>query len=196
MADEHPAAHVDAAAFRTAPMPGRAIRRAVVPMALALAALPLAATSSAQAAAGGGAPLTGAPATPTPTTRTHAPRNRQIVRFVAAARTRIGSVYETGATGPDAFDCSGLVTWAAERVGIHVPRVSFDQYRTGRYVDRGHIRAGDLVFFDTDGPGASDVGIATGPRTEISATVHGGVMVHPIFDAYWGSHFVGARRLR
>jgi cell wall-associated NlpC family hydrolase len=58
------------------------------------------------------------------------------------------------------------------------------------------IQPGDLVFFvDTAGPGASDIGIATGTRTETSATSSQGVAEHPIFDSYWGPHFVGARRI-
>lgn len=115
--------------------------------------------------------------------------------LVAAARTRIGSVYSWGSTGPRAFDCSGLVTWAARRAHIAVPRVSFAQFRVGTPVKASEIQAGDLVFFDTAGPGASDVGIATGPRAEISATSSQGVVEHAIFDAYWGPHFVGARRI-
>jgi peptidoglycan DL-endopeptidase CwlO len=50
------------------------------------------------------------------------------------------------------------------------------------------------VFFDTDGGGASHVGIATGAGTAISATTHG-VMEHSISDGYWGAHFLGARRV-
>lgn len=134
------------------------------------------------------APRTPAPAATGPVDGAEPP-------LVAAARTRIGSPYEWGATGPDSFDCSGLVTWSAQQAGIEVPRVSFDQYQRGVAVARDEIEAGDLVFFDTAGPGASDVGIATGPRTVISATTSRGVIEHATFDRYWGAHFVGARRL-
>ena len=44
------------------------------------------------------------------------------------------------------------------------------------------------------GAGASDVGIATSSATAVSATTHG-VMTHSIRGGYWGSHFVGARRV-
>jgi cell wall-associated NlpC family hydrolase len=82
--------------------------------------------------------------------------------------------------------------WAFGQAGIHLPRTSFAQYSAGTPVPSSAIQAGDLVFFDTAGPGASDVGIATGPDTAVSATTHG-VMTHSIHDGYWGSHFVGAR---
>jgi len=113
---------------------------------------------------------------------------------VSAARSKIGSPYQSGATGPSSFDCSGLVVWAMGKAGISVPRTSFDQYRTGTSISRSQIQSGDLVFFNTAGPGASDVGIATSATTVVSATTHG-VREHAIFDSYWGSHFVGARRL-
>jgi cell wall-associated NlpC family hydrolase len=61
-------------------------------------------------------------------------------------------------------------------------------------VTSGAIQAGDLVFFDANGPGASHVGIATSGSTAISATTHG-VMEHAIFGPYWGGHYIGARRV-
>jgi hypothetical protein len=59
---------------------------------------------------------------------------------------------------------------------------------------RSAIHAGDLVFLDADGAGASQVGVATSASTAISATTHG-LREHAIFDAYRGSHHVGARRV-
>ena len=114
--------------------------------------------------------------------------------IVDAARRALGRPYEAGADGPDSFDCSGLVAWAGRAAGIELPRSSFAQYREGTAVTRAQIRAGDLVFFDTNGPGASDVGIATGTDRAISATTHG-VREHDISGPYWGQHYVGARRL-
>lgn len=93
-----------------------------------------------------------------------------------------------GAVGPDSFDCSGLVMWSAERAGMTVPRTSFLQYRTGSAVARNAIRAGDLVAFDTGGPGPSHVGIAVDAATAASTPSHG-VRQHEIFDSYWGSHW-------
>ena len=116
------------------------------------------------------------------------------VDLVSAARRALGRPYAAGADGPDRFDCSGLVVWAGRAAGIELPRSSFRQFEQGRAVRRADIAAGDLVFFDTNGPGPSDVGIATGPTRAISATTHG-VREHPVLGPYWGEHYVGARRL-
>jgi cell wall-associated NlpC family hydrolase len=86
------------------------------------------------------------------------------------------------------------VQWALARAGVTVPRTSFAQFGVGAPVTRAAIAAGDLVFFNTDGAGASHVGIATGNASVISATTHG-VLEHPIDGPYWGAHYVGARRL-
>lgn len=112
---------------------------------------------------------------------------------VSAARSQIGTPYASGGTQPGGFDCSGLVQWAFKQAGISLPRTSFQQFSVGAPVSRSNVQAGDLVFFNANGPGASHVGIATSNSTAISATTHG-VMEHSISDSYWGSHYVGARR--
>ena len=111
---------------------------------------------------------------------------------VAAVRSKLGAPYALGGTGP-AFDCSGLTQWAMAQAGITIPRTSYDQWNVGTPVSRASIQAGDLVFFNTDGPGASHVGIATSNASVISATTHG-VREHPIDGDYWGTHYLGARR--
>ena len=122
------------------------------------------------------------------------PQAPPTAKAVTAALSKVGASYASGAAGPDAFDCSGLTMWALARASIAAPHSSFAQYAMGSGVSRSDIRRGDLVFFDSFGAGASHVGIATSPTTAVSATNHG-VMTHPIFDAYWGGHYVGARRL-
>jgi cell wall-associated NlpC family hydrolase len=113
---------------------------------------------------------------------------------VAAARSKLGQPYEYGGESDGGWDCSGLVQWAFARVGVTLPRTSFSQFGAGTPVERASIQAGDLVFFNASGPGASHVAIATSNSTAISATTRG-VMEHPIGGAYWGAHYVGARRM-
>ena len=112
---------------------------------------------------------------------------------VAAARSKLGAPYALGGQGP-AWDCSALTQWAMAQAGVPIPRTSFQQWGVGLAVSRANIQAGDLVFFNTDGAGASHVGIATSNGSVISATTHG-VMEHAIDGDYWGVHYLGARRL-
>ncbi|RKQ86916.1 cell wall-associated NlpC family hydrolase [Solirubrobacter pauli] len=120
---------------------------------------------------------------------------RASAEVVDAARSQIGDGYAYGGSGPDGFDCSGLTAFAFARSGERLPHNSQAQYALGRSVSRDDIKPGDLVFFSTAGPGASHVGIATSRTRAVSATSSGGVMEHSTTDAYWGGHFVGARRL-
>jgi cell wall-associated NlpC family hydrolase len=115
--------------------------------------------------------------------------------IVKGAKARVGAGYAMGGNGPGAFDCSGLTTAAFAAADIALPRTSQAQFATGKPVERDEIRAGDLVFFSTAGPGASHVGVATSRTTVVSATSSGGVMEHPSTDAYWGGSYVGARRV-
>jgi cell wall-associated NlpC family hydrolase len=119
---------------------------------------------------------------------------READGVVETAVAQIGDGYAWGGSGPDAFDCSGLTAFAFARAGVALPHNSQGQAAVGRPVARDDIRAGDLVFFSTAGPGASHVGIATSATTAISATTHG-VMEHSTVDSYWGAHYLGARRV-
>jgi peptidoglycan DL-endopeptidase CwlO len=113
---------------------------------------------------------------------------------VDAAREQIGKPYASGGKGPSAFDCSGLTAFVFKKAGISLGASSFAQYGQGTSVSKSEIQAGDLVFFNSNGGGASHVGVATGPTTMISATSHG-VMENSFTSGYWGSHYVGARRV-
>ncbi len=124
-----------------------------------------------------------------------AERARETEGVVDVALAQVGDGYAWGGSGPDAFDCSGLTAYAFATADITLPHTSQGQAALGRPVSRGDIRPGDLVFFSTAGAGPSHVGIATGRTTVVSAT-NAGVLEHATDDAYWGGHYVGARRLR
>lgn len=126
--------------------------------------------------------------------RREARAERATDEIVDAVSAQIGDGYAYGGSGPDAFDCSGLTAYAFAERGITLPHSSFGQAAMGKPVARDDIRAGDLVFFSTAGSGASHVGIATSRTTAVSAT-NSGVMKHSTVDAYWGGHYVTARRV-
>jgi len=78
---------------------------------------------------------------------------------VSYAYSKLGSPYVWGATGPDAFDCSGLVQAAYRSAGVSLPRTTYAQIDAGRRVARSELLPGDLVFFYS---GISHVGIYVG----------------------------------
>ncbi|MFJ9423961.1 NlpC/P60 family protein [Streptomyces sp. NPDC101249] len=91
--------------------------------------------------------------------------NARSAAAVAYAYAKLGSPYVWGATGPNAFDCSGLVQAAYRAAGVSLPRTTYAQIGAGRRVSRADLRPGDLVFFYS---GISHVGIYVG----------GGRMIH------------------
>ncbi|WP_129841898.1 C40 family peptidase [Streptomyces sp. RFCAC02] len=78
---------------------------------------------------------------------------------VAFAHAQLGKPYGWGATGPDAFDCSGLTQAAWRAAGVSLPRTSYSQAGAGTRVGRDQLAPGDLVFYYS---GLSHVGIYVG----------------------------------
>ncbi|MER7501965.1 bifunctional lytic transglycosylase/C40 family peptidase [Nonomuraea pusilla] len=73
----------------------------------------------------------------------------KILQFALAQR---GKPYLWGGTGPDAFDCSGVIYAAYRAAGLTIPRTTFEQWPFGVKVAGGDEQPGDLVFFNA-GPG-------------------------------------------
>ncbi|MFH9721690.1 NlpC/P60 family protein [Streptomyces sp. NPDC017254] len=89
---------------------------------------------------------------------------------VIAARSAVGKPYVWGATGPSAFDCSGLMVWSYRQAGISLPRTSSAQRYAGRQVPLAQAQPGDLVTYRGD---ASHVGIYAGNGQVIHAPYPG-----------------------
>jgi len=68
-------------------------------------------------------------------------------KALAFAKRQLGDRYRYGATGPNAWDCSGLTGGAWKAAGVKLPRTSQAQYRFGKKVSRSNLKPGDLVFF-------------------------------------------------
>jgi cell wall-associated NlpC family hydrolase len=113
-----------------------------------------------------------------------------------AAESRLGAPYRYGGAGPDAFDCSGLVTYAYRQLGFAVPRTAAQQFAAATPVPRGDLRPGDLVFFRLDGREVSHVGIYAGDDRFVHAPQSGGeVRMASLDDDFFRRRFAGAGRL-
>ncbi len=96
-------------------------------------------------------------------------------KILAFAEAQLGKPYLYGATGPDAYDCSGLVRMAYRAAGIAIPRTSQAQWAYGTQIPASQVQPGDLVFFaGADGTPAAPghVGIVLNPAA------------HTMIDAY------------
>ena len=101
-------------------------------------------------------------------------------RAVAFALAQQGKPYKWGATGPGAYDCSGLTQAAWAHAGVSIPRTAAGQLVALPRVS-GRLRPGDLLVYATRGPSRRHVAIVVGPGRMVEARGTGiAVAVHPI----------------
>lgn len=96
--------------------------------------------------------------------------NAAVATAIAYADRQLGKPYQWGGTGPDAFDCSGLVMMAYRAAGIYLARTSQQQWATEKHVPASQVRPGDLVFF------AGSDGTPTAPG-HVALVIGGGKMI-------------------
>ena len=99
-------------------------------------------------------------------------------KILTYAEAQLGKSYQYGATGPDAFDCSGLAMMAYRAAGIVIPRTAAAQWANGRQIPASQVQPGDLVFFaGADGTPSNPghVGIVLNPAA------------HTMINAYTGA---------
>ena len=108
---------------------------------------------------------------------------------VQVAYAQLGKPYQYAGSGPNVFDCSGLVMYCYAQVGIRLPHSSYMQARCGVPVSYADLQAGDLVFFH----GYGHVGMYIGNGQYIHAP-HTGDVVR-IADLGRRRDFCGAVRV-
>jgi cell wall-associated NlpC family hydrolase len=91
---------------------------------------------------------------------------------VLLALGNLGKPYAWGATGPNSFDCSGLVCYVFAQLGVRLPRTTYSQVRVGRSISPSMLAPGDLVFFR----GNAHVGIYIGGGCFVHAPHTGDVV--------------------
>ena len=110
-------------------------------------------------------------------------------KAVQTALAHLGDPYVWGAAGPDAFDCSGLTSYAWASAGVMLPHSSASQYGVGTRISRSQVRAGDLVFFYSP---IHHVGIAINNVQMVHASTYGVPVKIENID---NSPYVGATRV-
>lgn len=114
---------------------------------------------------------------------------------VELAKEQVGDRYSAGSTGPNAFDCSGLVRFVFSKVlGTYLPHYSRAQYSRVDRIPLKVIKPGDLVFYLSGG--AHHVGIYIGAGRMVHAANPGaGVKISPISGSWYSRTFTGAGRI-
>ena len=112
--------------------------------------------------------------------------------LLTAIQSHLGADYHFNRTGPESFDCSGLVWRAFQDVGVDFQRGPARSYWATFEVPskEEQFKFGTLVFFSN----LSHVGIVVDEKGFYHSARHGGVMYSP-FNDYWLSRIDGFRRV-
>lgn len=118
--------------------------------------------------------------------------------IVNEALKYLGCSYVYGASGPKAFDCSGLTSYVFRQLGYTINRTASAQMSNGISVAYSDLQPGDLVFFRDYSckKAASHVGIYIGDGNFIHAETSGrSVKITSLSQTWYAKRYVGARRV-
>ena len=120
--------------------------------------------------------------------------------IAATAKNQVGKEYVLNASGPDEFDCSGLVYYVLNECGIAVDRKDCAGYAQNedwsKIESLGDVKAGDILFFCGEDGKIRHAGIAVSSKNMIDASSsHRKVVKRSCNTNYWNRHFAFARRV-
>lgn len=109
----------------------------------------------------------------------------KVSSIIALAKQQLGKPYVWGAEGPNKFDCSGLVQYVYGKLGVNLPRTTYDQVKVGVTVSMNKLKPGDLLFWGS--PTAPyHVAIYIGKNQYVnSATPEQGTILQTISSYYY-----------
>ena len=115
------------------------------------------------------------------------------VRLDQAIKSRYGTPYRYGSTGPNTYDCSGFVWSVFQEAGINFTRASARSLwaQSEPVYGDDRFKYGTLVFFN----GLGHIGIVADEKGFYQASSSKGITYSP-FKGYWESRIVGYRRLK
>jgi len=113
------------------------------------------------------------------------------------ALKHVGKAYVYGASGPNAFDCSGFALYVYRQFGYSLNRTAADQMYHGTPVAKSDLIPGDLVFFNNRGTSyIGHVGIYIGNNKMVHASTSStGVIISDLDSGYYTERYAGARRI-
>ena len=113
------------------------------------------------------------------------------------ALKHVGKAYVYGASGPNAFDCSGFALYVYRQFGYSLNRTAADQMYHGTPVAKSDLIPGDLVFFNNRGTNyIGHVGIYIGNNKMVHASTSStGVIISDLDSGYYTERYAGARRI-
>ncbi len=125
---------------------------------------------------------------------------RKSSKMTKLAKKKLGKRYVWGAVGQkNTFDCSGFTSYVCKKNGITIPRTSRAQSTYGKYVSRGNLKPGDLIFFDTSKRRkgyVNHVGIYLGNDKFIHASsAKKKVVISKLGKSFYSKRYKGARRV-
>jgi peptidoglycan DL-endopeptidase CwlO len=109
------------------------------------------------------------------------PTGTQADKAVAFAYAQLGKPYVYGATGPDSYDCSGLVQAAWAAAGVAIPRTTFEDWDNLPHIPVSEMAPGDLIIYDGEG----HVAIYVGDGYIIDAPHTGAVVERVPYNESW-----------
>ena len=120
--------------------------------------------------------------------------------IAATAKNQVGKEYVLNASGPDEFDCSGLVYYVLNECGIAVDRKDCAGYAQNedwsKIESLSDVKAGDILFFCGEDGKIRHAGIAVSSKNMIDASSsHRKVAERGFQTRYWKEHFAFARRV-
>jgi NlpC/P60 family len=121
--------------------------------------------------------------------------------FLSLVTDQLGTPYVWGGAAPGGFDCSGLVKWAADQLGLTgFPRTSEGQWGAVQRIRADQLQPGDLIFMNFPGEAApGHVVIYAGGDQIIQAPSTGQLVQRDSFTSgtaqQWGATIVGYGRI-
>ena len=121
-------------------------------------------------------------------------------KFVKLALAQRGKPYVYGATGPNSFDCSGLVYYCLNHSGGHISRLTSKSWASSKYpsIKYSDLQAGDVMIYSSNGSasGVHHVGIYIGNGKMVHAPHTGDVVkISDVTSGYYRNQFYTAKRV-